>query len=188
MSLAYGDGFAGKWLELLHEAVPAVSRVAAVWSSSNPGAGRFVQELQAAAQSLHVRLDVHRAANAEELDAVLAAIGAGSARALVVAPSPLFATRRGRLVEFAASRGLPAIYFSEDFADAGGLMSYGPSITDSYRRAAEYAVKILKGAKPGDLAVEQPTRFELVVNLRTARVLGLDLPRSFLLRADRVIE
>jgi putative tryptophan/tyrosine transport system substrate-binding protein len=188
LSLAYGDGFAGKWLELLKEAVPGVSHYAAVWSPSNSAAERFVMELRAAARSLNARLDVHQAANREALDAALAAIGGGPARGLIATPSPFLATHRDRLVAFAAARGLPAIYFSEEFADAGGLMSYGPSITDSYRRAAGYVDKILKGAKPVDLPVEQPTRFELVVNLNTARALGLKLPQSFLLRADRVIE
>lgn len=188
LSLAYGDGFAAKWLELLAQAVPGASHFAAVWSSSNAGAQGFVNELRAAARRLNVRLDMHHAASAQDLDTALAAIGASRAQGLIVTPSPLFATQRDRLVEFAASRHLPAIAFSEDFADAGGLMSYGPSITDSYRRAAGYVVKILNGAKPGDLAVEQPTRFELVVNARTARALGLRLPRELLLRTDRLIE
>jgi putative ABC transport system substrate-binding protein len=105
-----------------------------------------------------------------------------------VLPSPFAATHRERLVAFAANKRMPAMYFDEDFADAGGLMSYGPSITDAYRRAAAYVDKILKGAKPGDLPVEQPTKFDLVVNLKAARALDLGIPRSILLRADRVIE
>jgi putative tryptophan/tyrosine transport system substrate-binding protein len=188
LSLAYGDGFAGKWLELLKEAVPGVAHVAAVWSPSNAAAERFVMELRMAARSSKARLDAHQAANLQELDAALAAIGAGPARGLIATPSPLLAAHRDRLVAFAATRGLPAIYFSEEFADAGGLMSYGPSIADSYRRAAGHVDRILKGARPGDLPVEQPTRFELVVNLNTARALGLRLPQSLLLRADRIVE
>jgi putative ABC transport system substrate-binding protein len=172
ISLAYGDGFAGKWLELLKEAAPDVSRFAALWSSSNAAAAKFVKELQVAARVLNARLDVHQAANLPELGDALAAIGRTGARGLIVTPSPFAATQRDRLVRFAASAGLPAMYFADDFADAGGLMSYGPSIDDAYRRAAAYVDKILKGEKPGDLAVEQPRRFELTINLRTARALA----------------
>jgi putative ABC transport system substrate-binding protein len=187
-SLAYGDGFAGKWLELLKEVAPNVSHFAALWSSSNAAAARFVEELQTAARTLHVGHDVHNATNLPGLDEVLAAIGSSGARGLIVTPSPFAATNRDRLIKFAASKRLPAMYFVEDFADAGGLMAYGPSIADSYRRAAAHVDKILKGAKPGDLPVEQPTKFELIVNLRSARALGLKIPQSVLLRADRVIE
>jgi putative ABC transport system substrate-binding protein len=188
ISLAYGDGFAGKWVELLREAAPGVSHVAAVWSSSNAAAARFVQELQVAARMLKVRLDVHHATNLRELDAAFVAIGSSGAQGLVVTPSPFAATNLDKLVQFAASTRLPAMYFVEDFADAGGLMSYGPSIADAYRRAATHVDRILKGAKPGDLPVEQPTKFELIVNLKTAKTLGLSIPGSILLRADRVIE
>jgi putative ABC transport system substrate-binding protein len=187
-SLAYGDSLAGKWLELLKEAAPDVSHFATLWSSSNTAAAGFVKELQAAAGALNARLDVHHAATLPELDEALAAIGGGGARGLIVTPNPFSATQRDKLVQFAASRRLPAIYFVEDFADAGGLMSYGPSIADAYRRAAAYVDKILKGARPADLPVEQPTKFELVVNLKTAKALGLALPRPILHRADRLIE
>jgi putative tryptophan/tyrosine transport system substrate-binding protein len=186
-SLAYGDGFAGKWLELLKEAAPTVSHVAALWSSSNAAATRFVKELQAAAQMLKVTLDVHHAANPPELDEAFVAIGSSGARGLIVTPSPFASTNRERLIKFAASTRLPAMYFAEDFADAGGLMSYGPSIADSYRRAAAHVDKILKGAKPGDLPVELPTKFALVINLKTAKALGLTIPQSVLSRADEVI-
>jgi putative ABC transport system substrate-binding protein len=188
LSFAYGDGFAGKWLELLKEAVPGVSQFAALWSSSNPAAVRFVSELQGAARRLNVRLDIHHAATLSELDAALAAIGSSDARGLIVAPSPFSVTHQDKLIRFAATKQLPTMYFVEDFADAGGLMSYGPNIIDVYRRAAKYVDKILKGAKPGDLPVEQPTMFELIVNLKTANALGLKIPQSILLRADRVIK
>ena len=187
-SLAYGDGFAGKWLELLTQAVPGVSHVAVVWSSSNAAASRFVQELQLAGRTLNVRLDVHRASTDAELDQALAAITAGAARGLIVTPSPFFVSRQRQLVEFAAGRRLPAIYFAEEFTAAGGLMSYGPSITDSYRRAAAHVDKILRGTKPADLPVEQPTKFDLVINLQAARALGLTIPSTLLLRADEVIQ
>ncbi len=186
-SLAYGDGFAGKWLELLKEAVPDLSDAAVLWSSSNSAAARFVKELQVAAAALRVRLVVHHASNLAELDEALAAIGGSGVRGLVVTPSPFAATQHGRLVQFTANRKLPAIYFFETFANAGGLMSYGPSIADAYRRAASHVDKILKGAQPGDLPVEQPTKYELIVNLKTAGALGLKIPQAILLRADRVI-
>lgn len=187
-STAYGDGFAGKWLELLREAAPSVAHAAALWSASNASATRFVDELQTAARRLHVRVDAFQAANATELDAALAAIAAGGAKGLIVTPSPFASSSRDRLVAFAANRHLPAIHFAADFAEAGGLMAYGPSIADAYRRAAAYVDRILKGARPGDLPVEQPTKFDLTVNLKTARALGLAIPQSILVRADRVIE
>ncbi len=187
-SLAYGDGFAGKWLELLKDVDPKVSHFAALWSSSNAAAAKFVTELQAAARILNTRLDVHHASNPRELDDALAAIGAGAARGLIVTPSPFAVANQDRLVQFAASKRLPTMYFVEDFTAAGGLVSYGPSINDSYRRAASHVDKILRGAKPGDLPVEQPTRFELVVNLKTAKTLGIQIPRAVLLRADTVLQ
>jgi len=187
-SLAYGDGFAGKWLELLKEAVPELSHAAMVWSSSNAAAKRFVQEVEAVAQRLRVQLDVHHAADAPQLDAALAAIGSGDARGLIVAPSPFAVSQRRKLVAFANSRKLPAIYFSESFPKAGGLMSYGPDIPDVYRRAAEHVDRILKGARPGELPVERPTKFDLVVNVSAAKSIGHSIPPSILLRASRVID
>jgi putative ABC transport system substrate-binding protein len=188
ISLAYGDGFAGKWLELLKETAPSVFHFSVLWSSSNNAASKFVTELEVAARALSVRLDAHRAATLPELDDALVAIARSGARSLIVTPSPFAATQRDKLLRFAASTSMPAMYFADDFVDAGGLMSYGPSIDDAYRRAAGYVDKILKGTKPGDLAVEQPTRFVLTINLRTARALGLRIPQSVLLRADRTIE
>jgi putative ABC transport system substrate-binding protein len=187
-SLAYGDAFAGKWLELLKEACPELSAAAVLWSSSNAAAARFVREIEAAAKSLGVRIDAHHAANAAQLDAALAGIAASGADGLIVAPSPFAATRRRQLIAFAAEKRLRAMYFVADFAEGGGLMSYGPSIVDTYRRAATYVDRILKGARPAALPVEQPTRFELVINLKTARALGADIPRAVLLRADRTID
>ncbi|MET0166131.1 MAG: ABC transporter substrate-binding protein [Vicinamibacterales bacterium] len=187
-SLAYGESFAGKWLELLKEAAPNISHFSALWSSSNAAAAGFAKELQVAARTVQVRLDMHHAANLAELDEALTAIGSSGAQGLIVTPSPFSATNRDRLVEFAASKRLPAMYFVEDFPDAGGLMSYGPSIADAYRRAATHVDNILKGARPADLPVEQPTKFELVINLKTAKALGLTIPQSLLLRADEVIQ
>jgi putative ABC transport system substrate-binding protein len=185
---AYGDGLAAKWLELLREAVPAIAHFAALWNPTNAAAARFVRELESAARTTKARLDPYAAANVVELDAALAAIAGSGARGLIVTPSPFAATEVERLVRFAADRRMPAIYFDEAFAEAGGFMSYGPSIVDAYRRAAAYVDRILKGAKPGDLPVEQPTRFETIVNLRAATALGVALPPSIRLRADRLIE
>ena len=135
-----------------------------------------------------MKLDVLDAANATNLDKLFAAIGASGAQGVVVACDPVYILNRAQLVQFAASKGLPAVYFTKDFVDAGGLMAYGGSLADSYRRAATYVDKILKGAKPADLPIEQPTRFELVINLKAARALRLTIPRSLLMRADQVIE
>ncbi len=187
-SLALSDGFAGKYLELLKAAAPQVRHFAALWSSSNPAATRFVRDLQAAAPTLGVRVDVHHASNPAELDAALAAISGSGALGLVVTPSPFAVTSQDKLIRFAASRRLPAMYFDESFPAAGGLMAYGPSLVDAHRRAATYVDRILRGAKPGDLPVEQPTIFNLIVNLRTANALGLTIPQAVLLRTDRLIE
>ncbi len=187
-SLAQSDDFAAKYLELLKQAAPNVSHFAVLWSSANPAATRFVRDLQAAARILAVRLDVHHAADPPELDVALAAISSSGARGLIVCPYPFAVVNRDKLVQFAAIRRLPAMYFDENFPMAGGLMAYGPSNSDAYRRAATYVDKILKGAKPGDLPVEQPTRFDLIVNLKTANALGLKIPQMVLIRADRVIE
>jgi putative ABC transport system substrate-binding protein len=188
VSLAFGDGFAGKWLELLAEVAPGLARAAVVWSSSNAAAAAYLAELQAAARVLRVSLQAYDAAGPRELEAALDAIGRGPARGLVLMPSPFAESQRTRLVGFAAARRLPAIYFSDSFVEAGGLMSYGPSVADSYRRAARYVDKILRGARPGELPVEQPTRFELVLNAGTARALGLAIPGAVRVRADRIID
>lgn len=185
-SLAYGDGFAGKWLELLKEA-SNVPHVSVIWNSANAAAAKYLKEVETAAGILRVRLDAHQASKNSELEVAFAAIAGGGTRGLIVMPSPFFAANVDKLVQFAASRQLPAIYFDDGFVHAGGLMSYGPSVADSYRRAAAHVDRILKGAKPGELPVEQPTKFELVVNLTTASALGLKIPQTLLLRADRLI-
>jgi putative ABC transport system substrate-binding protein len=183
-----GSGFAGKWVELLKEAAPNVSHATVLSNSASPLTALLVKEIRAAARTLNVKLDVLEAGNTTELDRGFAAIGASGAQAIIVPNDPFFIANRAKLVRFAASKRLPAVYFSKLFADAGGLMAYGASLEDSYRRAAIYVDKILKGAKPADLPIEQPTTFELVINLRTARALGLTIPQSLLLRADQVIE
>ena len=135
-----------------------------------------------------VTLDVHDAPSSGRLDQALAAISNGQGQALIVTPSPFAVTQRGKLIEYAAAKNLPAVFFDDSFVEAGGFMSYGPSIADSYRRAASHVAKILKGAKPGDLPVELPTKFDLVVNRRAAQALGINLRQSFLIRVDRLVE
>jgi putative ABC transport system substrate-binding protein len=183
-----GSGFAGKWVEILKEAAPDVSHVAVLQNSASPISAPLVREMQAAARILNVKLDVHDAGDPTKLDKAFAAIGASGARGLIVTNDPFFHAIRVKLVQRVARKRLPAVYFTKDFADAGGLIVYGSSLGDSYRRAATYVDKILRGARPADLPIDQPTRFELVINLKTARALRLTIPQSLLLRADQVIE
>jgi putative ABC transport system substrate-binding protein len=184
-----GEGIGGKWVELLKEAAPNVSHAATVWNSSNRAADPLVREMQAAARTVNMRLDVLDAGSPTRLDNALAAIGSSGARGIIVTADPFFVTNRAKLVQFAASRHLVAVHFSRDFfVDAGGLMSYGSSIAESYRRAATYVDKILRGAKPADLPIEQPTKFELAINLKAAKAMGLAIPHTLLGRADLVVE
>jgi putative ABC transport system substrate-binding protein len=174
--------------ELLKDAVPGASHVAVLWNSANPANAPFLLEMQAAAQTLKVKLDLLDAGNATNFDRALAAIAASGAQAIVLTPDPFFFVNRTRLAQFAAAKRLPAIYYAKVFADAGGLMSYGVPPEDSWRKAARYVDKIIKGAKPADLPVEQPTKFELVINLKAAKALGFTIKPSLLARADHVIE
>lgn len=181
-------GFGGKWVQLLHELVPNVTHVAVLSNSGSPLMAQLLGDIRTAAQSLDIRIDVVEAANAAQLDRALATIGSSAAQAIIVPSDPFFVSSRARITQFAAGRRLPGMYFTKLFADAGGLIAYGSSLEDSYRRAATFVDKILKGARPADLSIEQPTSFELVINLRAARALGITVPRSLLLRADHVIE
>jgi putative ABC transport system substrate-binding protein len=183
-----GTAIAGKWLELLREAVPGMTRVAVLSNPVDPGGGESVREIRTAAQSLKIGIDRFDASDDATLGKALAAIGASRAHGLIVTGSAYFGRNRAKLVRYTADKRIPAIYFFSLFPDAGGLMSYGASLEESYRKAATYVDKILKGAKPADLPVEQPTKFELVINLKTAKALGLTIPQSLLLQADRVIE
>ena len=185
---ASGPGLGGKWLELLKEAAPDLSHVAALANRANPSNSPYLKGVEAAARALSTKLEIFDAGDSAELDRALAAVGASKAQAMIVTVDPFLFVARERLVQFASQNRLPAMYFFKHFAEAGGLMSYGASLDESYRRAATYVDKILKGAKPGDLPIEQPTRYELVINTKTAKALGLKIPQSLLLRADRVIE
>jgi putative ABC transport system substrate-binding protein len=178
----------GKRLQLLREVVPKVSRVAVLMNPSNQSAPSMLRETQAAARALRVQLQVVEARPPSELNSAFSAMTRDRARALVVLPDVIFQDQRGRIAELAAKSRLPAIYAWREVVDAGGLMSYGASLPDLFRRAAVYADKILKGAKPADLPVEQPMRFELVINMKTAKALGLTFPQSILILTDHVIQ
>jgi len=185
LSLVTSEGFAGKYLELLREAVPKASRVAIL---GRPSANSPVQAVERAARSFDIRLQLVEVDQPDRLEGAFAAMAAQQAAALIVTPSPFNLAHRDRIVSLAAKHRLPAMYGLTAFVEAGGLMAYGASLRELYRRAATYVDKILKGAKPAELPVEQATKFELVINLNTARALGLAIPPALRLRADRVIE
>src|SRR5262245_33508220 len=174
----------GKRLELLKETVPEASAVAFLGNPANPTLAVHRQELQAAGQALGVQLQLLEVRAPEDFERAFQAATTGRAAGLLVLPDALADAYRTRIVTLAARSRLPAIYPFREWAEVGGLMAYGPNVSESYRRVATYVDKILKGAKPGALPVEQPTKFELVVNLKTARALGLTIPPSLLLRAE----
>jgi len=179
----------GKHLELLKEVIPKVSRVTLLRHPGNPASALYLREAEAAARTFGVRLQTLEARSPQEVDSAFAAMTRERTGALLISPDPLFGTQRRQIAELAAKRRLPAIHGGTlEYAEAGGLMVHSPNILDLERRAATYVDKILKGAKPADLPVEQPTKFELIINLKAAKALGLTFPQSLLLRADQVIE
>ena len=178
---------AAKRLELLREVVPGLRRLAILGNVDNPGAVLDMREAQEAASAVGLEATTFEIRRAEEIAPLFEALK-GRADALYVASDPLVNTNRIRLNTLALGARLPTMHGVRDYVEAGGLMSYGPSIVDQYRRAADYVDKILRGAKPGDIPVKQPTKFDLVINLTTAKALGLTIPEPFLLRADEVIE
>jgi putative ABC transport system substrate-binding protein len=180
----------GKRLELLKQAIPGVTRVAVLWQPGGQGERTnkdLLKGAEVAARALGVRLHVVEARGPEDFDRAFSDMTRARADALTVLGSGMFFSERRRLVDLAAKNRLPAVYGLREFVDAGGLVAYGPNVADLYRRAATYVDKILKGAKPTDLPVEQPTKFELVVNMKTAKALRLKIPQSVLTRADEVI-
>jgi putative ABC transport system substrate-binding protein len=177
-----------KALQLLREAIPTASRVAVLSNPRNPSQPGAVADVAKAGRLLGLELQRLQASNAAEIDLAFAGMVRERATVLFVVPDSLFILHRARLAEQTAKHRLPTMHGVRENVDAGGLMSYGPSVTAQSRRAAAYVDKILKGAKPGDLPIEQPTTFELVINLKTARALGITIPQSLLLRADEVIE
>jgi putative ABC transport system substrate-binding protein len=178
----------GKRLDLLKATVPSLPRAGLLWNGSNQGMVLRAKEAQEVARALGVALLSPEVRSLADLEKAFASLRRDHPGALLVLIDPFTVRNRQRIVDFAAETRLPAMYEERIFVDAGGLMSYGPSLRDNYRRAAVYVDKILKGAKPANLPVEQPMRFEFVVNLKTAKVLGLTIPQSILIRADQVIQ
>jgi len=187
LSLAFEEGFAGKWVELLKEAVPRASRVAVLSDQASLVRGSL-RDMETAATALGVKLYEIGVQEASEFEGAFATMARDGAGGLIVWTSPLTLRYRAPIVQLAATRHLPAMYGFGEFARVGGLMAYGPSVREMFRRAAAYVGRILKGAKPADLPVEQPTTFELVINLKTAKALGLTIPPSLRARADQVIQ
>jgi ABC-type uncharacterized transport system substrate-binding protein len=183
-----GTEIAGKRLELLKEIIPRLDRIAVLRNIINPVSGSMLKETQVAAQGLRVQLQIVEVRDPNEFENAFAAINRERAGALVVLGDPVFLSYRARLGQLATKHKIPAIYWDSEFAETQGLMSYGVSIAELFRRGATYVDKILKGAKPADLPVEQPTKFELVINLKAAKQIGLTIPPNVLARADRVIK
>ena len=184
----FNEAIIAKRLQLLKELVPGLARIAVLKNPSVAIHATFWQETEAAARTLGVALQPLEVRGPEDFEVAFAAATRGNAHALIALDDALTMTHRPRIVALAASSRLPAMYGLREFPDAGGLMSYGPSFVDLMRRAATFVDKILKGAKPADLPVEQPTKFELVMNLKTATALGLTVPPTLLAQADDVIE
>jgi putative ABC transport system substrate-binding protein len=179
---------AAKQLEILKEVVPKTSRVAVLHNPANPGNAPEVRQAQDAARALGVRLQLLGARGPSEIDSAFAAMTNERAGALIVLVDAVLQNNRTRITDLAARHRLPAVYGLSEYAEAGGLLAYGPNRLEMFRRAATYVDRILKGAKPGDLPVEQPNKFALVINVKTAKTLGLTIPPSLLLRADQMIE
>jgi putative ABC transport system substrate-binding protein len=177
----------GKQLELLKEVVPKISRVAVFGTSTQPGAAQSLKEVERAAGALGLRLQYLDVPDPRDLATAFQAATKGHAEAVIVLQSAVINRQRKQIVDLAAKNRLPAIYQQTEYTEAGGLMYYGANVADLFRRAATYVDKILKGTKPADLPVEQPTKFELVINLKTAKQIGLTIPPNVLARADRVI-
>jgi putative ABC transport system substrate-binding protein len=183
-----GDELFPKQLELLKEAVPRVSRVAVLWNPANPSHGPSLKSIEVAARSLGMEPQLQKARGPDEFDSAFAAMTRARAGALLVLSDTMFNLHRTRIADLALKARLPAMYGLREQVEAGGLVAYAANYADLFRRGAIYVDKILKGAKPGDLPVEQPTKFELVINLKTAKALGLTIPQSLLLRADELIQ
>ena len=177
-----------KRFELLKEVMPRISPLAVLWHRDNPASAEGVRELEAAARSSKVSTQRLAVKTVDEVPDAFLAMTRDRARAVFVVSGPAFFPERERIAGLALKHRLPSMYTQSDYVEAGGLLSYGPSYPDLFRRAALYVDKILKGAKPGDLPIEQPTKFELVINARTARALGMTVPGPIQMRADRVIE
>ena len=187
LSMAFTPEFLGKWVELLKKLLPSARRVGLLWNprtviSPSP------EGVRDAAKAIGLELEVFTVSKSEEFEITFAEVSKRRIAGLIVMPDVLTVSHRNRIVGLAAKERLPTIYGFADFGRAGGLMAYSPNVPDLFRRAASYVDKILRGAKPADLPVEQPTTFELVINLKTAKAIGLAIPPALLSRADEVIE
>jgi putative ABC transport system substrate-binding protein len=183
-----GPEVSGKRLQLLQEIVTGLAKVALFWDPNDPGAEFSVKETQAAAETLSLKLQVLETRRADDFEAAFQATAKEEARAVILVPAPAISANMKRIADLALRHGLPTMYFSDSLPEAGGLVSYGASLVAIYRRAANYVDRILKGANPADLPVEQPAKFELVINLKTAKALGLTIPETLLATADEVIK
>jgi putative tryptophan/tyrosine transport system substrate-binding protein len=188
LSFAVGESFSGKWLQLVRETVPKASSVGIIWNPASRFGAASLEEMKALAPGLSLRLSSHPVRSSEDIDAAFATVTRARVGAVIIQTDPLVLGQTAQIVRLASASGIPTVYSLREFVDAGGLVSYGPSLFDLWRRSATYVDKILKGANPGDLPMEQPTKFELVINLKTAKALGLTIPPSVLARADQVIE
>ena len=178
----------GKRLELLKEAFPKVARVAFLWEPGGTRGNLPLTDMEAAAKALGVKLQSLEVRSLDDFESAFARAKRDGAQALITTTGPLINTQQRQVLDFAAKNRLPAMYPDSEFVEAGGLMSYAPNYTDLYRRAADFVDKILKGTKPADIPVEQPTKFEFVVNLKTAKQIGVTIPPNVLARADRVLK
>jgi putative ABC transport system substrate-binding protein len=178
----------GKRLELVKESFPKVARVALLWQSGGTRGNLSLTELEAAAKALGLKLQSLPVRSLDDFESAFARAKRDGAQALITTPSPIINTQQRQVLDFAAKNRLPAMYHTPEYVEAGGLMSYAPNFTDLLRRAADFVDKILKGTKPADIPVEQPTKFEFFVNLKTAKQIGVTIPSNVLARADRVIK
>ena len=185
---ALGQELSGKRLEVLKEAVPKVSRVAVLSNPTNPDSELSLKGMEVAARALGVHIRLQEVRDPTEFDKAFEATIRVGARALMVLPDPMFVSQAGRIVALSTNSRLPAMYAHREFVDVGGLMFYGASLADMWRRAATYVDKILKGTKPADLPVEQPKKFEFIISLKAAKQIGLTIPPNVLVRADKVIK
>jgi putative tryptophan/tyrosine transport system substrate-binding protein len=188
LTFVTGAEMGGKLLELFKRTVPQASRITALWNPTNPMHALLLREAENGARKLHVQLQPIAVRDLDALEGAFAAIARERPDALLIVPDTLFFNFRRRLIDFAAKNSLPAMYGWREPVEDGGLMAYGPDMVDLFHRAAIYVDKILKGAKPADLPIQRPTKFEFVINLKTARALGLTIPPSVLLSASQVIE
>jgi putative ABC transport system substrate-binding protein len=183
-----GPVVAGKRLELLKDMLPGMSKAAVLWNPNDPGAASSLKETQAEAEQLRLQLQTSEAPGVASFTSAIQAAAQEGAQAVVLLPAPSFGRYASQIADLATQKGLPTLFFSADSVRAGGLVSYGPDVVAADRRAAYFVDRILKGARPADLPVEQPTKFDLAINLKTAKALGMTAPTPLLARADEVIE